>query len=160
MFTNFWERRRETEREHEHEQGRSREIGRQNQKQALGSELSAQNLTWGSSSQPRDRDLSWSWTLNRLSHPGAPKEASWIVSYPLRNSGCEKLEEQDLAVLLSEEWRVFYCREVDKAQCLEMLIWGYASKDSIIVLTARTLCDGGHVLYLHCSLWWSPASRG
>ena len=41
------------ERETEHEQGRSRERERetQNLKQAPGSELSAQSLTWGSNSQ-------------------------------------------------------------------------------------------------------------
>ena len=35
------------ERETEHEQGRNRERGRQNPKQATGSELSAQSPMWG-----------------------------------------------------------------------------------------------------------------
>ena len=42
----------------------------QNPNQAPGSELSAQSLTWGLNWW--DHDLSWSRTLNRLSHPGAP----------------------------------------------------------------------------------------
>ena len=42
---------RERERETEHEQGRGRERGKQNGKQAPGSELSAQSPTQGSNSQ-------------------------------------------------------------------------------------------------------------
>ena len=60
------------ERERERERQRERET--QNPKQAPGSELSAQILTRGSN--PRavmwDHHLSPSWTLHRLSHPGAP----------------------------------------------------------------------------------------
>ena len=48
-----------------------REREPQNPKQAPGSELSAQSPTQGSH-RPRDHDLSRSWTLNRLSHPGTP----------------------------------------------------------------------------------------
>ena len=44
-------REREREKECEWERGRERERRRQNPKQAPGSELSAQSLTWGSSSQ-------------------------------------------------------------------------------------------------------------
>ena len=62
------------EREGEREQGRGRERERetQNLKQAPGSELSAQSPTWGWNSKRRDYDLSQSWTLSRLSHPGTP----------------------------------------------------------------------------------------
>ena len=45
------ERERERERERDHEWGRGRERGRQNLKQAPGSELSAQSLTWVLNSQ-------------------------------------------------------------------------------------------------------------
>ena len=51
----------------------------QNPKQAPGSELSAQSPTRGSNSQTRDDDLSRSRTLNRLSHPGAPKKSLYEI---------------------------------------------------------------------------------
>ena len=46
--------------------------GRQNPKQAPGSELSAQSPMRGSNPWIWDHDLSWSWQLNTLSHPDAP----------------------------------------------------------------------------------------
>ena len=46
--------------------------GTQNVKQAPGSELSAQSLTWAGTHRLRDHDLSQSWRLNGLSHPNAP----------------------------------------------------------------------------------------
>ena len=62
------------QRETEHERGRGRERGRHrigSRLQALSHQPRARRgaRTHG----PRDRDLSWSRTLNRLSHPGAPK---------------------------------------------------------------------------------------
>ena len=51
LFLTERERERERERETEHEWGRVRERGRQNPKKAPGSELSAQSLMRGSSSQ-------------------------------------------------------------------------------------------------------------
>ena len=45
----------------------------QNPKQVPGPELSAQSPTWGSNSQTVRSDLSQSWTLNQLSHPGTPE---------------------------------------------------------------------------------------
>ena len=61
------------QRETEHEWGKVRERGRHriwNRLQAL----SCQHRAWRGARThgPRDRDLSWSRTLNRLSHPGAP----------------------------------------------------------------------------------------
>ena len=44
----------------------------QNPKQAPGSELSAQGLTWGSTPWMCDHGLIRSRTLNRLNHPGTP----------------------------------------------------------------------------------------
>ena len=46
--------------------------GRQSQKQAPGSKLSAQSPRGAWTHELWDHDLSWSQTLNRLSHPGAP----------------------------------------------------------------------------------------
>ena len=54
--------------------GRSeRERKTQNPRQALGSELSAQSLTQGSSHDLWDHDLSQNQMLKWLSHPGAPR---------------------------------------------------------------------------------------
>ena len=73
-FLFILERKRETDRQTEHEQGRSRvreghRIG--SRLQALSSQHRARCWAW--THQPWGHDLSWSWTLNRLSHPGAPK---------------------------------------------------------------------------------------
>ena len=63
MFIYFEERDREIE--FEWGRGRPRERETQNPKQAPGSELSAQSLTWSLNSLTRgDGDLSQSWTLN------------------------------------------------------------------------------------------------
>ena len=64
MFINFWQR----DRAWAGEQQRERET--QNPKQAPGSELESQMQGWNS--ELWDHDLSWSWMLNWLSHPGAP----------------------------------------------------------------------------------------
>ena len=68
----------------EHEWWRGRERGRQNLKQAPGSELSAETPMWGSNSQirPQDHDLSQSQTLNWLSHPGAPRLEAIVTTVP------------------------------------------------------------------------------
>ena len=61
------------ERETEHEKGRSRERRRhriRSRLQALSCQHRAQSGAW--THVPWDHDLSWSWTLNRLSHPGTP----------------------------------------------------------------------------------------
>ena len=62
------------QRETEHEQGR----GRKRRRHRIGSRLqvlSHQPRAWRGARThgPRDRDLSWSRTLNKLHHPGAPK---------------------------------------------------------------------------------------
>ena len=67
MFIHFL---RETE--HEWERGRERERHRiQNKLQALRCQHRAQHKAW--THKPWDHDLSQSWMLNQLSHPGAPK---------------------------------------------------------------------------------------
>ena len=61
------------ERETEHEHGRGRERGRhriQSRLQALSCQRRARCRSW--THKLWDRDLSWSWTLNQLSHSGAP----------------------------------------------------------------------------------------
>ena len=65
---------REREEGHKPGKDREREKETQNQKQSLGSELSAENPVWGSNTRTatRDRDLSQSQMFNLLSHPGAP----------------------------------------------------------------------------------------
>ena len=74
MFIFEREREREREREAECEWGRDRERGRhriRSRLQALSCQhrarRGAQTHKWG------DHDLSRSWILNRLSHPGAPR---------------------------------------------------------------------------------------
>ena len=69
LFFFFFERERETE----CEQGRGRERGRhriQSRHQALSCQHRARCRAW--THEPGDHDLRWSWTVNRLSHPGAP----------------------------------------------------------------------------------------
>ena len=66
------------ETETEHEWGRGRERGRHR----IGSRLQAvshQPRAWRGAPThgPQDHDLSWSQTLNRLSHPGAP--IPWVL---------------------------------------------------------------------------------
>ena len=62
----------EKETETERKRGRGRERGRNNLKQAPGSELSAQSLTWAQTHEPQDHDLSPTRSLNPLTYPGAP----------------------------------------------------------------------------------------
>ena len=62
-------RERQTETAHKWERGR--EGGDRGSK--VGSVLTAESPTRGSNSQLQDHDLSRSQTLNRLSHPGAPR---------------------------------------------------------------------------------------
>ena len=57
--------------------GRDRERGSE-----AGSVLTAVSLMWAQTHELQDHDLSQSWTLNPLSHPGAPhpllfKAAEW-----------------------------------------------------------------------------------
>ena len=69
LFIYFWERPRQ------HEQGRDRQREGDREPQA-GPMVSAQSPTQGSNSQNREIttwDETKSWTLNRLSHPRAPK---------------------------------------------------------------------------------------
>ena len=65
-FIYFWDRDRAWTGEGQ------RERKTQNRKQAPGSEPSAQSLTRGSDSRTTRSWPGWSWTLNRLRHPGAP----------------------------------------------------------------------------------------
>ena len=70
----FWET------ETECEWGRGRERGRHRTQSRLQA-LSCQHRAWhgARTHEPWDHDLSRSWTLNRLSHPGTPR--NWIC-YP------------------------------------------------------------------------------
>ena len=65
------------QRETEQKQGRGRERGRHRIRSRLQA-LSCQHRGWHGARThgPRDYDLSWSWTLNRLRHPGAPFQNS------------------------------------------------------------------------------------
>ena len=65
----FWERERKTE----SEWGRGRERGRHRIRSRLQA-LSCQHRAWCGAwtHELRDHDLSWSQTLNQLSHPGVP----------------------------------------------------------------------------------------
>ena len=77
MFIYFWER--ERERESQHEWGRGRERGRHRIRSRLRA-LSCQHRAWHGARghKPQDHDLSWSQTLNRLSHPGVPEMVSLL----------------------------------------------------------------------------------
>ena len=75
------ERDRERQRDTKHEQGRGRERGRHR----IGSRLQALSCRHRAprgarTHEPRDHDLSQSWTLNRLSHSGAPFQL-FLLSY-------------------------------------------------------------------------------
>ena len=68
------------QRETEHEWGRVRERGRHriwNRLQALSCQHRARRGAW--THGPRDHDLSQSRPLNRLSHPGAPKDFFFLM---------------------------------------------------------------------------------
>ena len=52
--------------------GGGAETERETRIQAPGSELSAQSLTLSWTQKPREHNLSWSWAINQLSHPGTP----------------------------------------------------------------------------------------
>ena len=69
MFIYFWERERQTQ----SEQGRGRERGRHRIRSGLQG-LSYQHRVQhrAPTHQPWDYDLSQSWMLKRMSHPGAP----------------------------------------------------------------------------------------
>ena len=58
-----------------------RERETQNPKQAPGSVPTAQSLTWGSNPKSMDHDLSRSWMLNGLIHPGAL--SAFLIQYGL-----------------------------------------------------------------------------
>ena len=73
MFILFFERERQRMRQTEREWARSRErrYRIRSRLQALSCQHRARRGSWPHGS--RDHDVSRSWTLNRLSHPGAPK---------------------------------------------------------------------------------------
>ena len=73
IFFNVYLFLRERERETEHEQGACRERGRHRTRSRLRA-LSCQHRTrhGARTHKPWDHDLSWSRTLNQLSHPGSP----------------------------------------------------------------------------------------
>ena len=79
-------------RETEHEQGRGRERGRHRIRSGLQA-LSCQHRArrGAQTREPRDHDLSRSRTLNRLSHPGAPKPI--LIGRGVRNPGTYKGED-------------------------------------------------------------------
>ena len=74
MCVYFWERKRQNV----SREGAERE-GDTEFRQAPGSELSAQNLSRSPTHEPQDQDLSWSRTLNPLSHPGTFWFSIWIL---------------------------------------------------------------------------------
>ena len=67
MFIYFWKRERESER------WRGKESGRHRIQSRLQG-LNNQHRAWcgAQTHEPWDHDLSWSWTVNKLSHPGVP----------------------------------------------------------------------------------------
>ena len=82
MFIYSWERDRQTE--HEWARGRERERGRHRipgRLQALSYQHRARSEA--RTHEPWDHDLSWSWTLNRLSHPGPPKLCHFYLTLSL-----------------------------------------------------------------------------
>ena len=92
MFIYFWQRERERERETEYQAGgrRGRARGRhriRSRLQALSCQHRARRRA--RTHRPWDHDLSRSWTLNPLSHPGAPHVTflSFALCLPLWCSG-------------------------------------------------------------------------
>ena len=84
MFIYYFERERETERETEYEWGRER--GRHriwSRLKTLSCQHRARHGAW--IHRPQDHDLSWSQTLNRLSHPGTPILFLTIVFFMCAN---------------------------------------------------------------------------
>ena len=81
MFLYLFLREREKHKVWAGEGRRERET--QNPKRVPGSQLSAQSLTHSSNCEWWDHDLSRSWTLNRLSHPGTPSQShfreNWLI---------------------------------------------------------------------------------
>ena len=78
----IFDRERERERETESERGRGRERGRhriQSRLQALSRQHRAWRGAW--THRPKDHDLSWSRTLNLLSHPGTPQ--TLLINTPI-----------------------------------------------------------------------------
>ena len=72
FYVYFWGRQRERQREIEHKWGRGqRERETQNPKQLQASRCQHRAQHGARTHEPWDRGLSQSWTLNRLSHPGA-----------------------------------------------------------------------------------------
>ena len=77
------------DRETEHEQGRGRERGRQriqSRLQALSCQHRAGRGAWTHESW--DHGLCWSQTLNRLSHPGAPRPGNNLIKTILGSPVC------------------------------------------------------------------------
>ena len=68
------------ERETEHEQGRGRERGRHRIRSGLQA-LSCRHRAWhgAQTHEPQDLDLSRSWMLNWLSHPGMPLREEKVI---------------------------------------------------------------------------------
>ena len=76
------DRKRERERKRYHEWGRGREGGRQriwSRLQALSCQCRAWCRAW--THELWDHDMSWSWTLNQLSHPGAPQGRKFLSDF-------------------------------------------------------------------------------
>ena len=91
MFIYFWET------EQELGAGGSKERETRNSKQAPGSELSTQSLTWGSNHEPWDHDLSRSWMLNNWATQASQRQhtengqwgawVAWSVKCPTLDLG-------------------------------------------------------------------------
>ena len=99
----FWKRETETE----CEQGRSREIGKhriRNRLQALSRQHRAR--CGAHTHKPWDQDLSQSWTLNQLSHPGAPLSGlSWACILPWVYAWLSKFPSMHMCFWVTYFWK-------------------------------------------------------
>ena len=82
----------ETERDRAWVGGGGRERGRHRIRSRLQA-LSCQQGAWreAQTHKPWDHDLSWSWSLNRLSHPGDPHQLYFWSTPPLNNNSSEEV---------------------------------------------------------------------
>ena len=121
-------------RQTEHEQGRGRERGRDRIWSRLQA-LSCQHRVWCGARTNRvwDHDLSWSRTINRLSHPGAPFISPFLIGVYLSFNFLNHLEPW--AILNLSLW--FLCQ----ANCC--FIWDLLNSDLFPLLSTGALLASG-----------------